>query len=76
MIIKLVGLGIIVVLFYITFKESFKPQNKRIATMLSLNAGYVVDMSKTTYTHTETVLDVEHEEYSNSLMLNQFLLHS
>jgi hypothetical protein len=60
--------------FYFMFENKFRlshrPQNRRLTTLLSASAGYMVDLSTTTFLPTATELDVEYEKYSDGLVLH------
>lgn len=60
--------------FYFMFENKFRlthrPQNRRLTMLLSASAGYVVDLTTTTYQPSAKELDVEYEKYSDGLVLN------
>ena len=56
-------------LFENKFRLTHRPQNRRLTTLLSLNAGYMVDMSHASFEPTTELLDVEYEEASDGLIL-------
>lgn len=51
----------------------WRPQNKRLTTLLSVNAGLAVDLSHNSFEGTSDPLDIEYEEYNNGFLFQSGL---